>query len=62
MFTCLGLIETAFHTPHMTLITDQSTAYKGVKINLHSSSLIKTSVKSSFPVNTNPLLVFLHLS
>ena len=29
----------------MTLVTDQSTTNKGVKINLHSSSLIKTSNK-----------------
>ena len=28
MFTCLGLIATVSHTPHMTLITDQSTTHK----------------------------------
>ena len=38
----------------MTLITDQSTAHKGVKINLHSSSLIKTSVKSPFSYKYQP--------
>ena len=57
-----GLIATAFHNPHMTLITDQSTANKGVKINLHSSSLIKNKCQVHSPINTNPLQVFLHLS
>ena len=38
----------------MTLIIDQSTASKGVNINLHSSSLIKTSVKSPFPYKYQP--------
>ena len=47
-------IATAFHTPHMTLITDQSTTYKGVKISLHSSSLIKKQVSSPFPYKYQP--------
>ena len=46
MFTHVGLnCNSSPH--HMTLIKDHSTACKGVKINLHSStSLIKTGVKS----------------
>ena len=48
-----GLIATTFHTPHMTLITDQSTANKGVKINLHSSSLIK-KCQVHFPYKYQP--------
>ena len=44
-----GLIATSFHTPHMTLIKDQTTFHKGVKISLHSSSLIQT-VSSPFPL------------
>ena len=49
-----GLIATAFHTLHMTLITDQSTSYKGVKISIHSSSLIKKGVKSIPPHKYQP--------
>ena len=47
--------------PHSTHDTDhRSINYpqKVVKINLHSLSLIKISVKFLFPINTNPLLVF----
>ena len=40
MFTHPGLIATAFHTPHMTLITDQSTAYKGVKIDQNKCQVL----------------------
>ena len=45
-FTCVRLnCNSSPH--HMTLIKDHSTACKGVKINLHSStSLIKIGVKS----------------
>ena len=40
---------------HMTLIKDHSTTCIGVKINLHSStSLIKISVKSTFPYKYQP--------
>ena len=58
-----GFLWSSTHMcPHMTLITDQSTTHKGVKINLHSSSLIQNKCQVLFPINTNPLLVFLHLS
>ena len=51
-FTRVKLNCNSFHTPHMTLIKDQSTIHKGVKISLHSSSLIQTGVKSIFSINT----------
>ena len=57
-FTGLGLIATAFHTPHWHWSQINQLPTKAWRLTFDQN---KCQVPL-FPINTNPLLVFLHLS